>query len=100
MTNPIQSISSLPKLSQVSSPQSVKQNDGVSFKELLKDSISHVNQMQVDAGHVVERLAASAEVNRTEVLTSVQKADLALSTLLQIQNRLVAAYDEVRNIRI
>jgi flagellar hook-basal body complex protein FliE len=39
-------------------------------------------------------------VNPAEVLTAVQKADLAFRMMMQIRNKLVAAYQEVKDLRI
>ena len=79
---------------------SLQQKSGASFKDLLKDSVSQVNQMQLESNQPIEQLATGGDVNMAEVITSVQKADLAFRTLLQIRNKLIAAYDEVRNIRV
>jgi flagellar hook-basal body complex protein FliE len=39
-------------------------------------------------------------VNPAEVLTAVQKADLAFRMMMQIRNKLVSAYEDIQNIRI
>lgn len=70
------------------------------FKSILLDSIGEVNHLQRQADDAVETLAAGGEASAAEVLTAVQKADLAFRTLMQIRNKLVAAYDEVRQMRI
>jgi flagellar hook-basal body complex protein FliE len=74
--------------------------DGKSFKSLLVESINDVNALQQDADRAVEGLFTGEDVNPAEVLTAVQKADLAFRMMMQIRNKLVAAYDEVKNIRI
>ncbi len=71
-----------------------------SFKSFLLDSIQQVNTMQNDADKAVENLFTGGDVNPTEVLTAVQKADMAFRMMMQIRNKLSAAYDEFKNIRI
>ena len=71
-----------------------------SFKEFMMESINHVNSMQQDADHAVEQLLTGGDVNAAEVLTAVQKADLSFRMMLQIRNKLVQAYQEVKDIRI
>ncbi len=71
-----------------------------SFKDFLLDSIQQVNAMQQDADVAVEKLVTGGEVNAAEVLTAVQKADIAFRLMLQVRNKMVAAYEEVRNIRV
>ena len=84
-------------LEALSTPQ---QTTGPSFKEFLLDSLDHVNSMQQDANHAVEQLATGEDVNAAEVLTAVQKADLSFRMMMQIRNKLVQAYQEIKEIRI
>ncbi len=71
-----------------------------SFKNFLLESIQEVNSMQRDADQAVEKLVTGGDVNPAEVLTAVQKADLAFRLMIQVRNKMVQAYDEVKNIRI
>lgn len=71
-----------------------------SFRDLLLQSLDQVNGMQVEANRAVETLAVGGDVNPAEVLTAVQKADLAFRMTMQIRNKLVQAYQEIQNIRI
>jgi flagellar hook-basal body complex protein FliE len=73
---------------------------GSSFKDFLLDSIREVNSMQQDADQAVEKLVTGGEANPAEVLTAVQKADIAFRMMLQIRNKMVQAYQEVQNIRV
>jgi flagellar hook-basal body complex protein FliE len=70
------------------------------FKEFLLESIQEVNSMQQEADRAVEMLFTGEEINPAEVLTAVQKADLAFRMMMQIRNKLVQAYEEVKNIRV
>ncbi len=73
---------------------------GQQFGEVLKASIAEVNQMQADAEKAMNALATGKTDNMAEVMTTVEKADLAFSTLLQIRNKLLDAYNEVRQMRM
>ena len=74
--------------------------DAASFKNILLESIQEVNSMQQDASRAVEGLATGEDINPAEVLTAVQKADIAFRMMMQIRNKLVAAYNEIENIRV
>jgi flagellar hook-basal body complex protein FliE len=74
--------------------------EGPAFKDFLLDSLREVNSMQQQADKAVETLATGGEINPAEVLTTVQKADIAFRMMMQIRNKLVQAYDEVKNIRV
>lgn len=71
-----------------------------SFKDLLVQSIDHVNTMQRDADAAVETLMTGGEINPAEVLTAVQKADMSFRMMQQIRNKLVQAYQEIKDIRV
>src|SRR5687767_6070099 len=74
--------------------------NGVSFKQIMLDALNHVNSMQVQADQAVEQFAVGGDVDPAEVLTAVQKADLTFRMMMQIRNKLVQAYQEIKEIRI
>lgn len=71
-----------------------------SFKNLLIDSIQHVNGMQHQADQAVEALFTGGDVNAAEVLTAVQKADMAFRLTMQVRNKLMDVYREIQEVRI
>lgn len=70
------------------------------FASTLTKQVQNVNTMQVDANDMVHSMLTGGEVNEAEVLTAVQKADLAFRMLLQVRNKLIEAYREVQQIQI
>lgn len=70
------------------------------FKDFMLQSIDQVNTMQSDADFAVQNLMTGGDVNPAEVLTTVQKADLAFRMMMQIRNKLVQAYQEVKEVRV
>jgi flagellar hook-basal body complex protein FliE len=81
-------------------PATGGQAGGPSFKDVLFDSIQQVNTMQLEADHAVETLFTGGEINPAEVLTAVQKADLAFRLTMQMRNKLMEVYQEIKDIRI
>lgn len=70
------------------------------FKQMLLDSLEQVSSMQQDADRAVESLMTGGDTTPGEVLTAVQKADIAFRMMMQMRNKLVQAYDEVKQIRV
>ena len=70
------------------------------FAKVLTNEVQDVNSMQIDANEMVHSLLTGGDVNEAEVLTAVQKADLAFRMLLQVRNKLVEAYREIQQIQI
>ena len=77
-----------------------EQTDGKSFKDVLVDSIQQVNSMQLQADQAVESMFSGGDVNPAEVLTAVQKADMAFRVMMQMRNKLLQAFQEIQNLRV
>ena len=74
--------------------------DAQPFADFMLEAIGEVNAMQHDADHAVEQLVSGGEANMAEVFTAVQKADMSFRMLLQIRNKMLQAYEEIKDIRI
>src|SRR3954454_15967253 len=98
--NSINNISIGQPLNMPSAPKIGQQAGGPSFKDVLVDSIQQVNSMQLQADKAVESMVTGGEVNPAEVLTAVQKADLAFRLTMQMRNKLMDVYQEIKDIRI
>jgi flagellar hook-basal body complex protein FliE len=98
--NTINSLSAAHNLALPPMPAVEGQTAGPSFKDVLVDSIQQVNSMQLEADQAVETMFSGGEINPAEVLTAVQKADLAFRLTMQMRNKLMEVYQEVKDIRI
>jgi flagellar hook-basal body complex protein FliE len=98
--NTINNISIGQPLTLPATPTLDGQIGGPSFKDMLVDSIQQVNTMQLQADQAVETLFTGGEINPAEVLTAVQKADLAFRLTMQMRNKLMEVYQEIKDIRI
>lgn len=76
------------------------QEDAPGVFSLLVDKAEEVNQMQHQADGMVHEMLTGGDVNSVEVLTAVQKADMAFRTMLQVRNKLIEAYREVLQIQV
>lgn len=71
------------------------------FSALLKQSMAAVGQNQVKAGNMAtsfERGDAGANLGSTMI--AVQKADLSLRMMVQVQSKLVSAYKDIMNMPV
>ena len=76
------------------------QTGGPGFKELLQEQIAKVNEMQKDAKEAVEDLAAGRRDDLEGVIIATRKADTAFKMLLQVRNKMMEAYEEIKQLRI
>ncbi len=96
----INNVSIAQNLTTLPSPAIGGQASGPSFRDMLVDSIQQVNTMQLEADHAVETMFTGGDINPAEVLTAVQKADLAFRLTMQMRNKLMEVYQEIKDIRI
>jgi flagellar hook-basal body complex protein FliE len=73
---------------------------GPAFSDLLRSEIDQVNRLQRDASAAVEDLYAGRRDDVESVMIATQKADTAFRMLLAVRNKVMEAYDEVKQLRV
>lgn len=73
---------------------------GGDFAAMLRGQLERVNQMQAEADEGVRRILTGEAQNLTEVFTAARKAQVAFSLLMEMRNKLVDAYTELRQMRV
>ncbi len=97
----IKGIESLLARLQGAAPGKAAPASQVDFAALLKKSVEQVNAGQVAAtgkARDFELGAPNADLN--DVMISIQKANLSFQQMVQVRNRLIAAYNEVMNMQV
>ena len=75
------------------------QAPGQSFKDVLLANLDEVNKAQQDATRAVEDLQTGKRSDLEGVIMATQKADNAFRMLQALRNKMVEAYDEIKQIR-
>lgn len=70
------------------------------FGTMLKQEIGQVNALQQDAQVAAEDFAAGRRDDIEGVLVAARKADTAFQMLLQVRNKVLDAYEEVKQLRV
>ncbi len=70
------------------------------FAGLLREQLERVNQMQGEADRELQRVLTGESQNLTEVFVAARKAEVAFSLMMEIRNKLVDAYEELRQLRV
>ncbi len=73
---------------------------GPGFKDVLMKNIEQVNALQQDAETAIEDLATGRRDDMDGVMIAKQKADIAFQMMLEVRNKLMDAYEEVKQIRV
>ncbi len=74
--------------------------DGPSFMDTLREQIAEVNNLQKDAKEAMEDLMAGRREDVEGVMIATQKADTAFRMLLQVRNKVLDAYEEIKQVRV
>lgn len=103
MTDPLGLINSarpvgLPRAPQA--PVAPGAQEGPSFKDVLMNNIEQVNKLQQDAAGAIEDLTTGKRDDVANVFIAKQKADMAFQMLQQVRNKLVDAYEEIKQMRV
>jgi len=77
-----------------------KDANAPNFKDVLMENINQVNRLQQDAEMAIEDLTTGKRDDVSTVLIAKQKADLAFQMLQQVRNKLVDAYEEIKQMRV
>ncbi|MBT8137432.1 MAG: flagellar hook-basal body complex protein FliE [Gammaproteobacteria bacterium] len=71
------------------------------FGELLRQSVDKVNETQKAAGAMAEKFeSGDPNVDVTQVMLALQKADVSFKAMTEVRNKLVEAYREIMNMPI
>lgn len=76
--------------------ESVKiEKEGVRFSDFLKESLEKVNQLQIEANRAVTAFSTGEDIDIHKVMIAIERANLSLSIVTEIRNRLLDAYHEI-----
>ena len=77
-------------------------SNGVDFASVLKQSIDQVNTMQQAPEKLVKAMETGSGNNAdlTEVMLSLQKANISFQEMVQVRNKLVTAYNDIMNMQV
>ncbi|MGE3180331.1 MAG: flagellar hook-basal body complex protein FliE [Phycisphaerae bacterium] len=93
---PIQHAQNLLKKNADTAPANV----GSDFAEMLRSQLERVNTIQNEADEGLQKVLTGESENLTEVFVATRKAEVAFSLLMEIRNKMVEAYEELRQLRV
>lgn len=71
-----------------------------SFSSILKDSIEKVNSLQNEADKAIQGLAKGEVNNIHDTMIAVEKANISFNMMVQVRNKLLAAYEEIMRMQV
>ena len=71
-----------------------------SFQHLLLDSLQQTSALAQSAERAIESSMVGNDITQIEVFSAVKKADLALRMILQIRNKLLDGFNEIKQMQL
>jgi flagellar hook-basal body complex protein FliE len=99
-TNALTGLSGAGQAGQAGSAGKAGELPGDSFRDVLLKSLNQVNELQQDASTAIEDLQTGKRNDLETVLMATAKADTAFQMLLSVRNKVMDAYDELKQIRV
>ena len=79
----------------------IEKTEKVEFGNLLKSAIQQVNSLQQESkGLRNDFLSGKEGVDIAEVMIASEKSSVAFGAMLEMRNKLLKAYEEVKSIRV
>ena len=82
------------------SAQNQHSNNKESFSNILKNSLTEVNQDQVNAYDAMNDIATGKVENLQEAVQKIEEAELSLKLGLEVKNKALGAYKQVMQMQV
>ncbi|MDA8165072.1 MAG: flagellar hook-basal body complex protein FliE [Desulfobacteraceae bacterium] len=77
-----------------------KTSDPTGFGDILEKSISAVNSQAQEADELAAGLMSGRHANIHETMIAMEKADISFRLLTKVQNKVIAAYEEIQRLQL
>ena len=98
MSGPISSLRILPAEMDAGSLPPVS-TGGTAFREVLHSAIDDMQQLEGQAESKVAGVLSGNGADVHTALIAVEKADLSFQLMMQVRNKIVAAYEEISRLQ-
>ena len=75
-------------------------DSGNSFGGFLMSAINDVNRAQNDADQAIQELATGKEQDIHQTMIALEKAEVSFQLMMQVRNKIVAAYEAIMRMQI
>lgn len=70
------------------------------FVDSLKSAIGKVNEAKIESNRAVDALMTGESQDLHRTMVALQEADVSFQLMMQIRNKLVAAYEEIQRMQL
>lgn len=104
--DPIRSIAAYQQAAGVASATSATtvarpaETGGVDFGDAMTRAIGAVEAQHASADSALQRLASGEQIDIHGTMIELEKADIALRTMVSVRDRFISAYEQVMNMSV
>lgn len=78
---------------------SIKKSHLLDFQKILNQSLDQLNQELLKADYMIQEMMLG-QVDVHQAMIAIEQAHLALRFMIQIRNKIIAAYEEIMRIQL
>ncbi len=75
-------------------------SDGASFGDVMTRALRSVESQHRSADSALSQLASAEQVDLHGTMIELEKADIALRTMVSVRDKFIAAYEQVMNMSV
>ena len=95
----IRHMQSLTPLMKAENKENTKPSD-TPFSDYMKSSLEEVNRQMLQSDKAIEDFTTGKNQDIHGTMIAMQKAEVSFELVMQIRNKLISAYDEIRRMSI
>mgnify|MGYP001552079097 CR=1 FL=1 len=70
------------------------------FGNFLQSAFNQVNDLQLEGGEAVRQMVSGENTDIHNTMITLQKASVSFELMMQVRNKIVAAYDQIKNMQM
>lgn len=71
-----------------------------SFAHTLRKALTDVNRVQMQADQAIQELAAGNRKDIHQTMIALEKAEISFQLMMQVRNKIMAAYEEIMRMQV
>jgi flagellar hook-basal body complex protein FliE len=71
-----------------------------SFGQTMNNAVQNLNQSQLQADSMMQKLATGDSVDIAQVMMTAEKANLSMQFAVQVRNKVVESYQEIMRMQV
>ncbi len=90
----------MPGIKEAGSANEKKGIENSGFADLLQHKIQQINTLQVEADQAISNVVLEDSGSVHEAIIALEKASISFSTMMEVRNKIVEAYQEIMRMQV